>query len=923
MGSNVKTKTSFLINNLLLAAAIVLASHIAFKLMVQPNVSIFLWPATGIEIAAIFIWGRKALAGLLLGETCAAILFYEIHLTAGLNVSFLFDVLLLASSILRPVLAGSWARLKLKGDQSLLSSADIWKFICYGALLPCLISSAVFTSLLFAEGHYNINNVLIKFISWYLSDILSVMVISPLVLCFFAKPRVAWRSRIWTVSLPSVLGFLLIFVLFDSLRQHDEEKIIDSMTLKSNYIEKVGVTQKLNTGELIYFLDKNHDQLQMSDYAIELRNRATGALIYSLNTSEPIHFPDLNTVGSFNIGNERYSIKLIPLDRYFDRQYSWSLWSLVFIGILYTGLTSIGLLVLTGRNMLTEREIKRRTRLLNKANKELVISNESYRHIVDRQPAIFWKINMLEDKISYVSKEAQSILGYSLSRWLKEPHFLSKKIHPDDLPKVKWSMQEAFTTGQHIELEYRVRHINGEYRWFRDVLNIPSEFQDSVECMGMMIDITEKKNDENKIKHLAFYDYLTNLPNRQNFQTHLDSLLKEAKKNNTFGAVMFLDMDRFKVLNDSLGHQFGDRLLVNIAERLKVFQDQIAMVARFGGDEFVLATCAEYKNTSDTVAGATQLAEEVIEALAVPYQIDDHRHTCTVSLGLAVYPNEKASVNDIIKQADTAMYRSKEHGRNQLTIFHESMKIHNDQALYIEQVLRDAVVSDNFILKYQPILNKKREMVSYEALLRIFHNNELIYPNQFIKVAEETGVILEMGRWVIEKACSTIALLSVPVAVNVSSIQFHQQGFIKHITSCVNQYAIAKGMLTLELTEGVVMGNVNEIIYKFKRLSEMGVLIAIDDFGTGYSSLEYLRKIPIDYLKIDRSFINDMSDEKSSHVIVETIIAMAKHLGLKVVAEGIETEQQYKMLHTLGCDFFQGYLFSRPADIQSSVRSII
>ena len=904
--------------NLLLAVVYTAVTYLAYKMMVRPSLSVTLWPATGLGMALIVIWGKRFLLGIVLGEIATSVILYGIYDVMGFNRDFLFDVLLLLTSISRPCIAGYLVRRKMGMDLSLMRVKDIARFFLYGAVIPCFFTSVVFSTLLLIEGHYTVSNVLTKFTAWYMGDLLSIMIVSPMVLSLFAKPRSIWKPRILQAAIPTLAGFCLVFYLFDSLRSNDEVQIKENMLLKSRYIEKVGYTQHLSKHDLISFLDNNHQDLAMNDYCIELMDAESGQLLYGLNTGQSIRFPHINNTLSFEIDDSHYSLKLTPINRYYDDQYSWSLWSIVFVSMLYTGLVGAGLLGMTGRNALTDLEIKRRTKLLNEANKDLAVSNENYRHIVDRQPVVFWKINMLEDRIVYVNQEAESILGYPIMQWHEEPHFLSKKIHPDDLSKVKWNIQESFATGERMELEYRVKHANGEYRWFRDVLNIPSEFQDSVECMGMMIDITDKKNAENKIKHLAFYDYLTNLPNRQNFQTRLSQLITQARNENKFGAVMFLDMDRFKVLNDALGHHFGDQLLVNIAERLNLFSDDVAVVARFGGDEFVIATQVEYESPNDTAVNVIMLAEEIIKKLAEPYQIGEHKHTCTVSMGLAVYPSSGTNVNDIIKQADAAMYRSKEQGRNQLTIYHDSMKAHNDQVLFIEQILREAVANNNFILKFQPITNRNREIVSYESLIRMFHNGEIIFPDQFIPVAEETGMIQAMGRWVIEEACKAVGHLGKPVTINVSSHQFHQQGFIKHIEGCIKANGIEKEMLTVELTEGVVVGNLHEIIYKFNRLKEIGVQIAIDDFGTGYSSLEYLRKIPINYLKIDKSFVRDLNTDKSAEVIIQTIIAMAKHLNLSVVAEGVESEQQLKMLLDLGCDFFQGYLFGKPADLKLS-----
>src|SRR5690606_3458016 len=314
---------------------------------------------------------------------------------------------------------------------------------------------------------------------------------------------------------------------------------------------------------------------------------------------------------------------------------------------------------------------------------------------------------------------------------------------------------------------------------------------------------------------------------------------------------------------------------------------------------------------NDAAVQIIMLAEDIIQTLAKPYQISHHHHICTVSMGVAIYPNQGNTVNDIIRQADVAMYRSKEQGRNQVTMYHPSMKQHNDQILFVEQVLRKAVNEDAFILKYQPIVNKDRTIVSFEALIRIFQDGRIIYPDEFIPVAEDTDLIQAVGRWVISNACFVANECGHNISINVSSKQFHQQGFIKYIEQIINRFEIKPNSLTIELTEGVVVGNFNELQYKFNRLKELGVKIAIDDFGTGYSALQYLRQLPIDYLKIDKIFIEDNQTAESAEVIIKTITTMAGNLKMNTIADGIDNDVQFTMLKNLGCDYFQGFLFGR------------
>ncbi len=905
--------------NVLVAFLYALCCYLAHKFMVRPTLSVTVWPAAGIGVGLILAWGKKIIPAIVMAETANALLLYQIHRDFGWNSMALYDVLLLLTNIARPLLAGFLARKVVGVNLRLIEAPSIIKLFVYACVIPCAITTLVFMTLLLGAGHYSSSDFMIRAALWYLGDLMSVLIFVPIVLSFIGKPRSIWKPRIVNVALPVLVGFVMVFMLFNSFRDYEEKRINEIITTHLNYLTHAAVDHGLTVDELIAYLQDNQQQLKIQDYKIELSVTAGDQWRQLYQNLDVLTTRYENHVHEqlFEMGADTYRLVLTPTNRYFSDSSSSSLWLTLLIALLFTGFVGIGMLVLTGRHILTAREVTERTMQLNLINRELQDRNQDYQRIIENQPVIFWKVNLKQDKVTFVSQEAESILGYSVEQWLTEPHFFTKRIHPDDLSAVKNTMLQPYESGHSMEIEYRIKHAEGDYRWFRDVVHIPVDFQSTNEVMGMLVDITEKKNDTEKIQHLAYHDYLTQLPNRQRFQMVLNDLIEQGLDQQRFGAVLFLDMDRFKVLNDALGHHFGDQLLLKIAERLLDFEAEFEVIARFGGDEFVMATACDYDNANDAAVQIIMLAENIIKHLAEPYELNHNQHICTVSMGITVYPHEHSTVNDIIRQADVAMYRSKEQGRNQVTMYHQSMKKDNDKMLYVEQVLRHAVSNDSFILKYQPIVNREREVVSFESLIRIYNEQQTLFPDEFIPVAEDTDLIQPVGRWVISHACLKIMDCQHNISVNVSSKQFHQQGFIMYIDQMLKRFNIGPGRLSIELTEGVVVGNINEIQYKFKRLKDMGVLIAIDDFGTGYSSLEYLRQLPIDYLKIDKSFVFDLDKENSSQVIIETIISMAQHLNLETVAEGVETEAQFEILKAIGCDFFQGYLFGKPGDLMT------
>jgi diguanylate cyclase (GGDEF)-like protein/PAS domain S-box-containing protein len=418
-----------------------------------------------------------------------------------------------------------------------------------------------------------------------------------------------------------------------------------------------------------------------------------------------------------------------------------------------------------------------------------------------------------------------------------------------------------------------------------------------------------------QMTHLAQHDILTDLPNRMLLKDRLTQAIAAAHRNRSQGAVLFLDLDQFKHINDSLGHVVGDKLLQSVAARLVTCVRSSDTVSRQGGDEF-LVLLSEIKHAAD----ASITARKILTALASPHRIDEHNLNITASIGLSTYPDDGDDADILIKNADTAMYQAKEKGRNNYQFFKKDMNLRAVNRRSLEGGLREALENGQFVLHYQPKVNLTTGAVSgVEALLRWMHPDRgLILPLEFLPIAEDCGLILPIGRWALREACSQVqdwmhaGLAVVPVAVNVSSLEFRNEGFLENLRAILKDTDVDPCYLELELTETVLMQHVESTASVLGALKSIGIRLAVDDFGTGYSSLSYLKRLPIDSLKIDQSFVQAITSGTDDAPIVRAVITMAKSLKQRVVGEGVETEQQIAFLQAYGCDEGQGYYFSRP-----------
>jgi diguanylate cyclase (GGDEF)-like protein len=452
--------------------------------------------------------------------------------------------------------------------------------------------------------------------------------------------------------------------------------------------------------------------------------------------------------------------------------------------------------------------------------------------------------------------------------------------------------------------------------------------RDKNSVLAIVRDITERKNSEARIFNLAYYDELTELPNRQLFSQSLERTIALAQRDGQKFAVLFVDLDRFKRINDTLGHSVGDELLKEVARRLENCTRSTDSVARFdaagdggiklarlGGDEFVIKLYG-----IDNEESVSAIASRVIKVLTPPFNCEGHQFVVTPSIGIALYPQDGETGEELLMNADSAMYRAKFVGRNNYKFYSETMRTKSLHRLDLENQIRMAIDGGQFELHYQPKVDAETwALVGAEALLRWNHPERgSIAPNDFIPVAEETGLIVPIGQWVLREACkqvrawSTLPTGAIPVSVNISSHQFNSDGLIEDVFDAVSGAGIDALLLELEITESVLLQDAENTLLSLRRLKQAGVSLSVDDFGTGYSSLSYLKRFPIDTLKIDRSFVKDLHCDADDAAICAAILAMARQLGLNVVAEGVESEEQLEFLRRHGCNQIQGYLCSKP-----------
>jgi diguanylate cyclase (GGDEF)-like protein/PAS domain S-box-containing protein len=549
------------------------------------------------------------------------------------------------------------------------------------------------------------------------------------------------------------------------------------------------------------------------------------------------------------------------------------------------------------------------------SQRKLTQSEERYKQALNGINDVVWEIDLKTQNL-FASEKWMDAIGYKL-----EDINLRKLLKNIILPEYRKTLFKdikdhiRFRTS-HFSTELKVITGNGEVKW---ILNRGNVLYDTagnpIKIAGALTDISTNKMTEEKIQKLAYFDTLTNLPNRSVFFTELQKEIQNSKAYGTNGAVLFLDLDNFKMVNDSLGHDVGDILLQEISKRLSSVIEREDVLCRYGGDEFLIL-----KKNFINRAELKMLCDEILNHLENSFDLSGKQVFITASIGISIFPENGDDSASILKNADTAMYQAKEGGKNKYKFYKEEMSRGLIRNMLIENELRDALKNDHFYLHYQPQVDMKTgRIIGTEALIRLETENlGFVSPREFIPVAEKAGLIPLIGEWVMKTACEQNANWSNKgygnqrISINVSALQLRQHDFVEKVESIIKTTGLLPEMLEIEITESTLMVNMEKNVRVLNRLREIGVRTALDDFGTGYSSLNYLRMIPIDTLKIDKSFIDNICVQAKQEAMVDYIIKMAHEMGVEVVAEGVENYDQLEMLKNKNCDVIQGYIFSKP-----------
>lgn len=542
---------------------------------------------------------------------------------------------------------------------------------------------------------------------------------------------------------------------------------------------------------------------------------------------------------------------------------------------------------------------------------ELKRSEEKYRIIAENTSDIISIIN-LDGEFLYLSPSHKRVWEHTVPD--EEIHNLFEWIVEDDRDIFAYAIQHAFSTRKEYMVECRINTQRNDVIWTESKINpIMDEEGNVTRLLLITRDVTDRKQSEETIHHLAYHDALTDLPNRRMYVQQLSKEMMQAKRFQSSLAVLFLDLDRFKDVNDSFGHDVGDMLLIEASKRLQACLKPGDVVARLGGDEFTIM-----QNQLLDRNEATALAEQIMYQLQRPFELDGHVFNVSCSIGIALYPQDGDNPEDLLKRADTALYTVKSRGKNGYDFFDPSMEAKSLERILMENEMRKAIEQEQFQIYYQPKIDiATSAMTGMEALVRWVHPElGIIPPNRFIPIAEETGMILALGEWILKQACKQNKNwhdqgYTLKVSVNLSARQIYQKDLVEMIKDILQETKLSPHWLELEITESIFV-KMEEATAVLQQIRDIGIQISIDDFGTGYSSFSYIKSLPVDTIKIDASFIRDIHHNQESQAIVKAIVTIAQSLNMNVIAEGIELHDQVAALKENGCDHGQGYLFSKP-----------
>ncbi len=809
-----------------------------------------IWLSTGIAVAALMRWGCHP--AYLLGIYLASFL---VNFSVG--ATFLLSAQIAVGNTLGPIIAASMMQ-HFNFKNSLESPHDILLLVI-AAMVGMIVSATGGVLSLMMHGNLAEAEFLKAWMVWWLGDTVGVLLVAPMLLNISKKElRQLWNNRAHLVAWIILVG-LFEWMIFQYVAGSAGQYMLLSFVLLPLVVWSA------------------------------MRYGITGASIVILGLSLIAVWSTANQRGLFYHSDMHQSV--------------FSLW--VFMATMV--LVALMITILQSRHRLGEkalRDSENKLRGMINGALDAIVTIDHRGNIVEFNPA------------------AEHIFGHNRTHVMGRR--LAEVIIPPNMRDAHlMGHQHYIDTGEKKIFDKRIEltAMRSDGTQFPVELTLTS-LQDSGLPLvtGFIRDITEKKRAEQDIHSLAFFDALTGLPNRRLLMDRLQQAFASSGRAQKYGALVFIDLDNFKTLNDSRGHDYGDLLLMEVARRLRGSVRAEDTVARLSGDEFVIILEDLSTDVEQSVIEARNVGEKILETVHQPYHLKEIEYYNTCSIGISLFIGSQVSVDELLKRSDTAMYQAKGAGRNTLKFYDPQMQSALEKRIELEALLRVALLKDQFVMLYQPQVTETRRIFGAELLLRWDSpQHGVLSPTEFITIAEESGLIIAIGHWVLLKACKQLKTWEqsdktkdVQLAVNVSARQFRQSGFVDEIKLILQETGARPDLLKLELTESVVLDNVQDAIQKMEELRALGVRFSMDDFGTGYSSLAYLKQLPLTQVKIDQSFVRDIATDVNDAAIIQTIIAMSKTLGLNVIAEGVEAEAQFDMLRQYGCSQFQGYLFGRP-----------
>jgi len=911
------------------------SGYLGLLVATPPGYATAIWIPSGIALGAALVWGLRIVPAVFVGSLLTNF-FTSLYSASyeSYSLPLLISMLIACGASLQVIFGWYLIRRYLGSENLLIKPTDILKFIVLSGPISCLVNTTWSNAALLSLGIITSSGYLLNWFTWWIGDAMGVIIFTPFFLILFAKPNEVWRQRIIPIIIPLLMSFFAVvtvcyFVHASELQriQADfSQSLGNSIIQISNAVNRRSNETVLNKRKTYSIINTNFDKRERyyQIRILDITNLDDIREVYSWSNplAKPPHgkylFINQNI---FEIGDKKWLVSAIPSMSFINHLYSWHLGFVLISGLLFCSLINIVLFILFGQKTLAQYGMAENINALKKAeatNLQILRAAGEGIYGIDKN-----------GNTTFVNPAGAAMLGYEESEIIgKRMHELIHHSHPDG--------SLYFHTQCPIYNSFRhnqVQHVTNEVFWRKDGSSFWVEYtstpmRDGANTIGAVVifdDVTDRKEIESELHKMAHFDPLTSLPNRASFFQKLALLLDDAKQDDQLLAICFIDLDDFKHINDTLGHDVGDEVLKEIAGLLRPVLRDSDSIARIGGDEFAVIL-SKVRNVQDI----QMILNRFFQKLQKPIKLSHGEVRVSMSIGVAIYPSGGKSATELVKNADIAMYHAKEFGKGSYAFYDEQLNTQIKRRHQLDQQLQHAVENRELFIEYQPQIQvKNMQPTGIEALLR-WNNKEFgqISPSEFIIIAERNGLINSIGEWVLRNACKDYHKISkalgkeFSLAVNVSVIQLENPSFLSILDTILKETNMPPNQLTLEITETALIKHPQRIIKVMNEIKKHNVKFALDDFGVSYSSMQYLKNLPISCLKIDHNFVKDLSSNVSDIEIVNATIKLAHGMGISTVAEGVETNEQFLILKELNCDYMQGFLFARPMQLGPLIEAI-